>query len=228
MGGSRSETGTIRKYTFIFQKQIQVTKNHFILFVPPSGTFMTSSTPTGLTIVEDAIPSTKELELIQTIDSHPWETFSQRRVQHYGFRYNYFARTVEDNKTKSVPPLPKWSLDLCQSLLEKKYITKSPNQLIVNEYKKGQGISRHVDHSMFGGVVFSISLGSPCEMIFRQVKHPNVKYELNVQPRMFMKMEGDARYKWSHEIPLLTREGARRISLTFRYVDPKVFPKTTP
>ena len=34
--------------------------------------------------------------LIEQIDSQPWDTSMKRRVQHYGYRYDYKARQVTE------------------------------------------------------------------------------------------------------------------------------------
>lgn len=182
-------------------------------------------TPPGLTLISDIIDWSYESSLIQEIDKHEWETFIGRRVQHYGFRYNYTKRKVEDKKTSAVADIPSWATKLCQHLLDKKHISSLPNQLIVNEYKKNQGITKHTDHPMFGDVIFSVSLGAPCNMIFR--RGMNV-HGVKIQPLMFLKMEGETRSLWTHEIPPLKLEdNHRRISLTFRYVDEAQFVKST-
>lgn len=183
----------------------------------------TTSWPEGLTCLGEVISVEQEDEILYHVNHHQWDTFLKRRVQHYGYRYDYRLRTIE-NKAKlpqaqKPEDLPVWSLDLARNLLEKKLIPKLPNQLIVNEYTKGQGISKHTDHPMFGNTIFSVSLGSPCVMVFRRgTSH----VEINVAPRMFMKMEGAARSSWTHEIPPLDK--GVRVSLTFRYVDEKSFP----
>jgi alkylated DNA repair dioxygenase AlkB len=183
----------------------------------------------GLILIENVIDWIYESQLIQEIDKQTWDTSLQRRVQQYGYRYNYRTKQVEESvnpeelKLSPLPPLPKWSLRLCQTFLDKGWILKLPNQLIINEYKVGQGINKHTDHKRFGDVIFSVSLGSPCTMIFRFVSVGPVDsvdpVEIRVKNRMFMKMEGEARHKWTHEIPPLRQPNARRISLTFRYVD---------
>lgn len=43
------------------------------------------------------------------------------------------------------------------------------NQIIVNEYWPGEGISPHVDKLKFADGIVSVSLGSTCAMIFRKV-----------------------------------------------------------
>lgn len=167
----------------------------------------------GLTLIPNIISSSQEQKLIESIDKHPWSDALHRKVMQFGYEYDYKKKQVQ--VSTPLEPLPSWAISLCESLLEKKLIEKIPNQLIVNQYLKGQGISKHTDHPRFGPVIFSVSLGSPCKMIFRNFSKSE---EYCVSPRTFLKMEREARHKWTHEIPALEPKDARRISLTFRYV----------
>lgn len=191
----------------------------------------------GLTLISEVITKTQEMDLIQKIDQQGWGKQSlKRRVQQYGFRYDHLRRRVSEDSTTedAVEPFPSFINELCQELLDRKLITDMPSQLIVNEYVKGQGISKHTDSKQFDNVIFSISLGSPCLMIFRYQSTNDEKEkdprEFVVEPRMFMKMQDEARHKWTHEIPplggkikgkSLSELGDRRLSLTFRTFIPK-------
>jgi alkylated DNA repair dioxygenase AlkB len=165
----------------------------------------------GLTIVEDSIDREYHDQLVRHVGEGEWDTTLSRRVQHYGYRYDYKNRNLEKG---SAPPLPEWSIKLCEHLKQKGLIDKIPDQLIINEYKVGQRISKHTDAKVFGPVIFSISLGSHCTMNFGN-RSETVSFRVN--NCTFLKMEGDARYKWTHDISPITI--AKRYSLTFRYVD---------
>ena len=104
-----------------------------------------------------------------------------------------------------------------------------PNQLIVNEYQPGQGISPHVDREdQFGETVISLSLGSQITMDFIK-KDTREKVSLLLDPRSLVVLSGEARHEWMHGIPgrlsdevegeRITR--TRRVSLTFRTVESK-------
>jgi len=106
------------------------------------------------------------------------------------------------------------------------YMTAAPDQLIVNEYEPGQGISAHVDCvPCFGPVVCSVTLGSQCVMELTAVEGGEVK-SLLLERGSLLVLAEDARYKWRHGIrgrktdtfgeQVLTR--GRRVSLTFRTV----------
>ena len=147
-----------------------------------------------------------------------------RRVQQYGWRYDYKLRTVDSSAY--IGEFPEWASHLADRLFDRGYMKSVPNQLIVNEYLGTQGISRHVDRSdNFGEEVATVSLLETWEMIFRRYER---RIEIPLERRSVAVLSKDARYKWTHEIPsrkhepsrdgLPRRERNRRISLTFRTV----------
>lgn len=168
----------------------------------------------GLQFTTELISPLYEMYLIRRIDRQGWDsTILNRRIQEYGYKYDYFARQI----TNKLTPLPPFAITLCQMLLEKKVIQDMPNQLIINEYKHNQGFSKHVDSWDFDPVIFTLSLGSSCSIIFRQDQKV---HSFEFLPRTLLKLEQEARYSWSHEISPLEGKvhSVRRISLTFRKV----------
>jgi alkylated DNA repair dioxygenase AlkB len=99
------------------------------------------------------------------------------------------------------------------------------DQMLVNEYLPGQGISLHRDYEPFGRTVVSLSLLSPCVMDFR---HPasGRKGRLLLQRRSLLVLSDDARYVWEHGIAARKKDAwhglsvgrGRRLSVTFRYL----------
>ncbi|MFS2152426.1 alpha-ketoglutarate-dependent dioxygenase AlkB [Rhizobium sp. Rhizsp42] len=187
-------------------------------------TMMHSRLPDGLTYQPDFISEEIATALVAALDQSPWDETLKRRVQHFGYRYDYRARAVTGDAY--LGPLPHWLRDVVASLVLGQHFVEPPDQVIANEYHPGQGISAHVDClPCFGDNIASISLLSPCEMIFR---HPATaeKRTLTLEPRSLLKMHGPARYEWTHEIPARLadivdgekRPRGRRISLTFRNV----------
>ncbi|WCK13419.1 alpha-ketoglutarate-dependent dioxygenase AlkB [Agrobacterium tumefaciens] len=101
-----------------------------------------------------------------------------------------------------------------------------PDQVIANEYLPGQGISAHVDCvPCFDDTIVSISLLSTCEMVFRELRGPDIR-SVVLQPCSVVLLGDAGRYDWSHEIPSrksdvvngLRPARRRRVSLTFRKV----------
>ncbi len=178
----------------------------------------------GLTYLADYLTADEHDCLVATVDRQPWLTGLQRRVQHYGYRYDYKARKVA--RDFYLGPLPDWAAGLAERLRREGWFATPPDQLIVNEYQPGQGISKHVDCvPCFGPTVVSVSLGSTCVMELAEAKTKR-KVPLLLAPRSAVVLQGDARYRWTHAVPARKRDTVggqsyprtRRLSLTFRTV----------
>jgi alkylated DNA repair dioxygenase AlkB len=170
--------------------------------------------------VENYVSEEEEDYLLSSLNSETWDTRLARRVQHYGYTYDYKAYSV-----KYLGPLPDWSTDLAERLHTSGYFSRVPTQLIVNEYTPGQGINAHTDHvRLFGPVIASVSLGSPASMVLRLNGEDPV--EVHMPRRSLVVLQGDARYRWTHEIPRRKSDmyqgkvihRGTRVSLTFRTV----------
>lgn len=91
-------------------------------------------------------------ELLHFIEKHPWNSLKYRRVQHYGYAFDYTRNNVD--KTAKIGPLP----GIFSVIAARVSAEFAPNiefdQLTVNEYLPGQGIKPHVDtHSAFEGPI---------------------------------------------------------------------------
>jgi alkylated DNA repair dioxygenase AlkB len=177
----------------------------------------------GLRCVQDFITEDEEQALMEVIDHQPWLNDLKRRVQHYGYKYDYKARAVTDDAY--LGSLPDWITPVAQKLSFK------PDQTIVNEYLPGQGISAHVDCvPCFGDTIASLSLGFGAMM---QFTNGDRKEEIYLEPRSLITLSGSARHDWTHAIPARKSdtvngckvERRRRISLTFRKVSPDGRPR---
>ena len=178
----------------------------------------------GLVYIPDFITEGEEKELLERIDNGEWlenkNTKMTRRVQHYGWKYDYKARQID--ASMRIGDLPPWALELARKLHSEGLVKIVPDQVIVNEYVGNQGISKHVDSSSFAEDIATISLLESWEMIFRKGKEN--KHERLLEQRSVAVMSRDARHNWTHEIPKRkTERGSknkreRRISLTFRKV----------
>src|SRR5262249_12082482 len=155
------------------------------------------------------------------IDHNTWSTeLVSRRVQHYGYKYDYRARQISSGMY--LGGLPNFTVPLTSRLVEDGHFSKVPDQIIVNEYLPGQGIAHHVDCvPCFGETIASLSLGSACEMEFRHIITGETKF-INLEPLSLLILTGQARYKWLHAIRARTSDRGvmrqRRVSLTFRTV----------
>jgi alkylated DNA repair dioxygenase AlkB len=99
-------------------------------------------------------------------------------------------------------------------------VTDRPfDQMLVNEYAPGQGISPHRDYAPFGRTVVSLSLLSPCVMDFRHVA--------TGRKGSLLVLSDEARYDWEHGIAPRKRDvwqgvrwdRGRRVSVTFPFRD---------
>ena len=125
---------------------------------------------------------------------------------------------------------------------------KLVDQLTVNEYPCGVGLSPHIDtHSAFEEMIFSLSLAGPCIMEFRQypkgswrapsvvngtdegsIQDPQcIRKAVFLPPRSMLLMSGEGRYAWHHYIPhhkiddvagQVIKRNSRRVSFTLRKV----------
>jgi len=184
--------------------------------------FFPDEWPDGLTYLESYISEDEADRLVQEIDAAPWRTDLKRRVQHYGYRYDYKARQARQEDY--LGPLPELFHKLAERLTAEGYFQAIPDQVIINEYQPGQGISAHIDcQPCFGETIASVSLLSACVMRFAS-QIASQQMELHFQPASLLVLKGDARHMWTHAIPPRKTdviEGqkhvrSRRISLTFR------------
>lgn len=190
-----------------------------------NSSFATAENIPGLMVVREVVSEAEEADLIFMIDaSRNWSASMRRRVQHFGFKYDYRSRTIDSSMVAS--PFPQWLTNLAHRLMSKDLISEMPDQAIVNEYLPGQGIYKHVDcEPCFGPEIASVSLGSGCEMLFTHIDSKEV-LSLFLEPRSFLRLTGSARYDWLHGIPARRADiigdrripRRRRLSVTFRKV----------
>ncbi|WLD97052.1 alpha-ketoglutarate-dependent dioxygenase AlkB [Agrobacterium leguminum] len=180
--------------------------------------------PPGVVYFDGFLSPEEEAAVAHRLDAGVWSTELKRRVQHFGYRYDYKARAI--TAEAYLGPLPPWLGVFAERLVTTGYCRDLPDQVIANEYIPGQGISAHVDCvPCFDDGIVSISLLSTCEMVFRELRG-SVICGVLLQPRSGVLLRDAGRYGWTHEIParksdivngVKTARG-RRISLTFRKV----------
>lgn len=179
----------------------------------------------GLQYIPDFLDQASHDTLLEVIDTLPWLADLKRRVQHYGYRYNYKKRAIDASMKVGV--LPDWAERLGQQAFDQKLTLQAFDQVIVNEYEPGQGIARHVDcEPCFDDTIMSVSLGTPCVMHFTSLTNKNIDIPVVLAPKSVVVLSGEARYKWQHSIRANKSEivdghkiiRGRRVSLTFRKV----------
>ena len=179
----------------------------------------------GLKFYEGFLTQAEEAHCVDRVDAaeNEWLNDLSRRVQHYGWRYDYKARAITPDM--HVGALPDWLAKLAQRLYDETGLFDSvPEQVIVNEYLPGQGIAMHIDHPGFGPTVCTISLLDPWEMDFSERRKD--KTPALLQRGSCVLLADSSRFIWQHGIaPRRTdpldnghRNRKRRLSLTFRTV----------
>ncbi len=116
----------------------------------------------GAAIVPDFITPAEEERILLRVSQAAWLTDLSRRVQHYGYRYDYRG----GGSRTPAAPFPPWATVMAERLCPH-FDGALPVQCIVNEYHPGQGIGMHADHADFGPVVASLSLSTDWPMRFR-------------------------------------------------------------
>lgn len=145
-------------------------------------------------------------------------------MQHYGYRYDYHNGLLASSSY--LGSLPDWLKSLAEQLFSDRLTTKLPDQVIINEYEPGQGITNHIDCvPCFGRTIISLSLGSSCIMNFTHSPSSET-LPIFLSPGSIIIMQEAARYDWQHGISALKKDKyqdreimrLRRVSITFREV----------
>jgi alkylated DNA repair dioxygenase AlkB len=178
----------------------------------------------GFVYIPSFVDAAEQGRLVATIDRSPWQSTLRRRIQHYGYRYDYTRKTVGPDAY--LGPLPLWADALAIRLHAEGIAPQPLNQVIVNEYLPGQGIAPHVDCvPCFADTIVSLSLNSACVLTMSRPEDGQ-RVEVLLEPGSLFVLSGPARYDWRHGIAprmtdrwngeRLTRQ--RRVSVTFRTV----------
>ena len=179
----------------------------------------------GLNYIENYINDHQHKWLLDTIAKQPWLNDLKRRVQHYGYKYDYKARKV--NRDMHIGELPEWLKRLSQKIHNDGHMTEVADQVIVNEYEPGQGIAAHIDcEPCFKDTIVSLSLESGCIMDFTHKDYKKMKIPVWLEPKSLVVLSGEARNDWLHGIAARKSDELngqkhprkRRVSLTFRNV----------
>jgi alkylated DNA repair dioxygenase AlkB len=169
----------------------------------------------GLRYLPAYVSEAAERDLVAAIDALPWNTEWKRRRQPYGAGYGNSAEG---------PPIPAWGRRLGERMFAEG-VTESPfDQMLVNEYQPGVGISMHCDYEPYGRTVVSLSLLAHCVMDFHHVATGR-RESLLLEPRSLLILNDEARYDWEHGIAARKRDvwqgmpfdRGRRLSVTYRF-----------
>src|SRR5919202_7152180 len=81
----------------------------------------------GLTYVPDYINVDEQNKLLNIIDKQEWSTILKRRVQHYGYRYDYKNGSLASSSYLGA--LPDWAQNIANRLSNDGLTTKVPDQV---------------------------------------------------------------------------------------------------
>lgn len=175
----------------------------------------------GLLYQPHFLSATEQGRILAEIDARPWQYGLKRRVQHYGYQYDYKSRRID--RSMHLGPLPSFAVEVAELLIAKSLITQMPDQAIINEYLPGQGISAHVDcEPCFGETISTVSLGWAYEMEFSHTELPDMTKSILLEVGSALVMSDEARHIWRHGIRGRKQDRGvprqRRVSFTFRNV----------
>lgn len=149
--------------------------------------------PSGILMQKDFITPEHEERLIQLFRNElEWPTRKGRLSLHYGYTFSYKTFGIDD-ETPFIP-FPDWLGPLLPTTEG-----RPPDQVCLQFYPPGTGIPPHVDtHGPFDQL-YSLSLGTPLFMQFRDGATGDT-VDVDLVPRSMLQMSGDSRLHWTHGI----------------------------
>lgn len=136
---------------------------------------------------------------------------NSRQVIQYGYTYSYDrsglkpATEIPDFYLNLIKRVKKYSIDAFKNI--------KLDQLLINKYEPGQGISAHIDNpKQFEDNIVCLSIGDSAIFDFSLTSVIKVP----IERRSLYIMSGDSRYKYKHAFKHPKSKKNKRISLTFR------------
>ena len=178
----------------------------------------------GLHIINNFIDNLEQKELLENIYNNIWDNTIKRRVQHYGSKFNYKIRKI-DNSYSTFPEWLNIVINKFKLIDNLKYF--KPDQCTINEYLPGIGIAPHIDtHSCFGNKIVSLSLEHPRIMKFQNKNINGSNIDIKLEEKSLLILEDESRYCYSHGISFRKTDKyndkivkrKKRVSITFREI----------
>ncbi len=94
------------------------------------GIKVAKETVEGLDVIRHFLSEEEQDNLISDIDKNPWSSELKRRVQHYGYKYDYKSKALDESS--KIGDLPKFCEPLIERMLKQGLINEKPDQLIIN------------------------------------------------------------------------------------------------
>ena len=181
----------------------------------------------GFQLIENYLTKEQEALLFNNINQQKWVVDYQRRLQYYNYRnehvYPYNLIPIPDK-------IPDFLNELIDRIVNDHIVENKFDQIIVNEYKPGEGLKPHFDRKdYFQNIIVGVSLNSATTMEFYNEKtSPDgcQKKSILIPRRSLYVLKDDARYVWKHGISSkkydivngIRTERKVRVSITFRNV----------
>ena len=127
-----------------------------------------------------------------------------------GIRY---GNSIYGNE--KLDPIPKYLLDLCYKLIDKKILDVLPEDVSINIYYPGNKMVPHIDKIDAGPVITILSLLSDANLI---LSYGSKKEIVLLPSRSVIQLKDKYRTHWKHSIE---KVNDKRISIVFRQVGKK-------
>jgi alkylated DNA repair dioxygenase AlkB len=188
-----------------------------------------SSLPDGFSYFPDFINEEEEIQLLETISSLELRPLifqgftAKRRVQSYGYDYNFDRRSVA--KGTEIPS----GFTALISKVAGHFSMKKDElaEVLITEYPPDAVINWHRDAPPFD-IVIGISLLSDCMFRFRPYDKSKQGRKsiasLTVQRRSMYILKGESRTEWEHSIAPVKEKRYSITLRTLRFVSPEIQP----
>ena len=168
----------------------------------------------GLTIIDDFINILEAKGLIDFINKNgKWNNSTSGRTIHYGYEYDDYKKTL-----KVAQNIPEW-LNIIKKEVNGHFGNNDLiDQIIINEYKQGHGISKHIDDpELYGETIATLILGYAFPIIFVN-DTGNIILSVYTPTNSLIVLDNQARYDWTHESHMPLDVDEISISITFRSI----------
>lgn len=169
--------------------------------------------PPTVYYVPDFITEQEEKYFLDQVYKCPktkWTVLSNRRLQNWG--------GIPQAKCTIQELLPKWLEDCCSKVDDTgAFESSSPNHVLINEYKPGQGILPHLDGPLYYPTISTISLGAHTVINFYDAHKSEfvseksdvdtgVKYSLYLERRSLLILKDEMYTSYMHGIEDIVKD----------------------
>jgi len=193
----------------------------------------------GLWYFQNCLRKKVEELLLNEINSLPWENVMGRKIQQYGYKYQYDKKCMVSSPNKFPPQLQKLATWIAKNGIVPKDV--SFDYIVIEEYNKpSQPSLRTQIHRIdcFEDNILAFNFLSPCQLVFRRADKRTIKkfggmksminraippseygtgIVVDILPNTIYVLKEESRFYWSHSIPAYSWK-EKRITITFSKV----------